>query len=89
MRKTFSESMQLLDEVSKNNKAWYFRDVKVGYFGYTFEIRLEQKKREEEIDQDITHIRTQIDLLMKRLVASSEKANDVEKQSGRSRHRSS
>lgn len=50
MRKTFSESMQLLDEVSKNNKAWYFRDVKVGYFGYTFEIRLEQKKREEEID---------------------------------------
>ncbi|KAK4707280.1 hypothetical protein R3W88_033127 [Solanum pinnatisectum] len=28
MRKSFAESMQLLDEVSKNNRAWYTRDAK-------------------------------------------------------------
>ncbi|XP_049358913.1 uncharacterized protein LOC125823612 [Solanum verrucosum] len=33
MRKSFSESMQLLDEVSKNNRAWYTRDAKVGELG--------------------------------------------------------
>lgn len=27
MRKPFAENMQLLDKVSKNNRAWYFRDT--------------------------------------------------------------
>ncbi|XP_049360826.1 uncharacterized protein LOC125825538 [Solanum verrucosum] len=44
MRKPFAESMQLLDEVSKNNKAWYTRDAEVGELGYTFERSTKQRK---------------------------------------------
>lgn len=43
MRKPFSESMQLMDEVSKNNKAWYTRDAELGDLGYTFELSADQK----------------------------------------------
>ena len=77
MRKPFAESMQLLDEVSKNNRAWYTRDAKVGELGYTFELSAEQMKREEERDQDMAHMRTQIDLLTKHIVAKFEKVNAV------------
>ncbi|KAH0716567.1 hypothetical protein KY290_012724 [Solanum tuberosum] len=73
MRKPFSESMQLMDEVSKNNRAWYTRDAEVGDLGYTFELLAEQRKREEERDQDMAHMRTQIDLHTKHIVSKSEK----------------
>jgi len=77
MRKPFAESMQLLVEVSKNNRAWYTRDAEVGELGYTFEISAEQRKREEERDQDMAHMRNQIDLLTKHIVAKFEKVNVV------------
>ncbi|KAH0781469.1 hypothetical protein KY290_001067 [Solanum tuberosum] len=77
MRKPFLESMQLMDEVSKNNRAWYTRDVEVGNLGYIFELSAEQRKREEEMDQDMAHMRTQIDLLTKHIVSKSEKVNAV------------
>ncbi|XP_049394761.1 uncharacterized protein LOC125859068 [Solanum stenotomum] len=80
MRKPFAESMQLLDEVSKNNRAWYTRDAEVGELGYTFELPADQRKREEERDQDMAHMRTQIDLLTKHIVAKSEKVNVVGQQ---------
>uniref|UniRef100_M1DMN1 Integrase core domain containing protein n=1 Tax=Solanum tuberosum TaxID=4113 RepID=M1DMN1_SOLTU len=72
--------MQLLDEVSKNNRVWYTRDAEVGELGYTFELSPEQRKREEERDQDMAHMRTQIDLLTKHIVAKSEKVNVVGQQ---------
>uniref|UniRef100_M1DN99 Integrase core domain containing protein n=1 Tax=Solanum tuberosum TaxID=4113 RepID=M1DN99_SOLTU len=72
--------MQLLYEVSKNNMAWYTRDAEVGELGYTFELLAEPRKREEERDQDMAHMRTQIDLVTKHIVAKSEKVNDVEHQ---------
>ncbi|XP_015166978.1 uncharacterized protein [Solanum tuberosum] len=77
MRKSFAESIQLLDEVSKNNRAWYTRDAEVGEFGYKFELSAEQRKKEEERDQDMAHMRTQIDLLTDHIVAKSEKVNAV------------
>uniref|UniRef100_M1DH23 Integrase core domain containing protein n=1 Tax=Solanum tuberosum TaxID=4113 RepID=M1DH23_SOLTU len=77
MRKPFSESMQLMDEVSKNNRAWYTRDAEVGDLGFTFKLSAKQMKREEEMDQDMTHMRTQIDLLTKHIIASFEKVNVV------------
>ncbi|KAH0661284.1 hypothetical protein KY284_026215 [Solanum tuberosum] len=73
MRKPFSESMQLMDDVSKNNRAWYTRDAKVGDLGYKYELSAEQRKREEDRDRDIAHMRTQIDILTKQLVSKSEK----------------
>ncbi|KAH0661757.1 hypothetical protein KY284_026688 [Solanum tuberosum] len=77
MRKPFSESMQLMDEVSKNNRAWYTRDAEVGDLGFTFKLSAKQMKREEEMDQDMTHMRTQIDLLTKHIIATFEKVNVV------------
>ncbi|KAK4713594.1 hypothetical protein R3W88_019501 [Solanum pinnatisectum] len=74
MRKPFSESVQLLDEVSKNNRAWYTRDAEVRDLGYTYELSVEQRKREEERDQDMAHKRTQIDILTKHLVSKSERS---------------
>ncbi|KAK4708460.1 hypothetical protein R3W88_029385 [Solanum pinnatisectum] len=80
IRKLFAESMQLLDEVSKNNRAWYTKDVEVGELGYTFELLADQRKREEERDQDMEHMRTQIDLFVKHIVTKYEKVNDVGQQ---------
>ena len=51
--------MQLLDEASKNNRAWYTRCEDVGDLGYTFELSDEQKNREEERDKYMAHMRTQ------------------------------
>ncbi|XP_049358865.1 uncharacterized protein LOC125823547 [Solanum verrucosum] len=79
-RKPFSESMQLLDEVSKNNRAWYTRDAKVGELGYTFERSAEQRKREEERDQDMAHMWTQRYLLIKHIIAKYEKVNAMGQQ---------
>jgi len=62
MTNPFSESTQLMDEMSKNNRAWYTRDAEVGDPWYTYELSAEQRKREEERDQDMAHMRTQIDL---------------------------
>ncbi|KAH0764807.1 hypothetical protein KY285_000678 [Solanum tuberosum] len=77
MRKPFSERMQLMDEVSKNNRAWYTRDAELGDLGCTFELSAEQRKREEERDQDMAHMRTQKDLLMNHIISMSEKVNVV------------
>lgn len=58
-KKQFTESMTLLDEASKNNRAWYTRYEEVGDLGYTFELSAEQKNREEERDKYMAHMRTQ------------------------------
>ncbi|KAH0715119.1 hypothetical protein KY284_008024 [Solanum tuberosum] len=47
IRKPFSESMHVMDEMSKNNRAWYTRDAEVGDLGFTFEISPEQYRRKE------------------------------------------
>ncbi|XP_015169946.1 uncharacterized protein [Solanum tuberosum] len=65
MRKTFSESMQLLDEVSKNNRAWYTR------------VAEEERRRKGSVHG--TH-EDPIDLLTKHIVAKSIKVNAVGQQ---------
>ncbi|KAH0665341.1 hypothetical protein KY285_026547 [Solanum tuberosum] len=80
MRKPLVLSMQLLDEVSKNNRAWYTRDAEVGELRYTFKVLAEQRKREEERDQDMAHMMTQIDLLTKHIVTKSEKDLDLDEE---------
>ncbi|XP_015158637.1 uncharacterized protein [Solanum tuberosum] len=52
-------------------------DAKVGDLGYTFEHSAEQRKREEERDKDMAHMRTQIDLLTKHIISKSKKVNAV------------
>lgn len=70
--------MQLVDELSKNNKVWYTRDAKVGDLGHTFVLSSEQRKREEKRDQDMAHMKTQIGMLTKHIVSKSKKVNVVE-----------
>lgn len=40
-------------------------DAEVGLLGYILELLVERRNREEERDQDMAHMRTQIDLLTK------------------------
>lgn len=76
MARTFQEATIILDQVSKNNWAWYTRDS--DSTGFIFEISVEQKLREEEQDQDMAHIKTKLDLLTKRLLSRGlEKVIDV------------
>jgi len=69
MRKPFLEIMLIMDEVSKNNRALHTRDAEVEDLRLTFELSAEQKKREEERDKDMAHIRTQMDLLTKKIMS--------------------
>lgn len=68
--------MQLLDEASKNNRAWYTRYEDVGDLGYTFELSDEQKNREEERDKYMAHMRTQ-QICWQRILSKYEKVNVV------------
>ncbi|KAH0743050.1 hypothetical protein KY290_031043 [Solanum tuberosum] len=58
MRKPFAEIMQLIDEVAKNIRAWHTRDAEMEDLGVTFELSVEQRRREEQRDQDMAHMRT-------------------------------
>ncbi|XP_049375590.1 uncharacterized protein LOC125840657 [Solanum verrucosum] len=75
MRKLFLEIMILM--VSKNNRAWHTRAAEVGDLGFTFELSTEQKKWEEQKNQDMAHMRNQMDLLTKHIMSGSEKVNIV------------
>ena len=77
MRKAFAQIMQLLDEVSKNNRVQYTRDEEVLELGYTYEMLVEQRKKEEERGQDMAHLRTQIYLLTNNILSKSKKDNDM------------
>ncbi|KAK4729636.1 hypothetical protein R3W88_022624 [Solanum pinnatisectum] len=77
MRKPFADIMQLMDKVAKNNRACHTRDAEVEDLEVTFGLSAEQRRREEERDQDISHMQTQMDLLTKHIMASFEKVNAV------------
>lgn len=49
MRNPFAVSMQLLDEVYKNNRAWYTRDAKVGELGYTYEMSTKRQEKKKKL----------------------------------------
>lgn len=67
--KPFPEIMVVMDEVSKNNRAWHTRGAEVGDLGFTFELSIGQIKREKERDQNMAHMKTQIDILTKHLIS--------------------
>ncbi|XP_049392846.1 uncharacterized protein LOC125857197 [Solanum stenotomum] len=53
IRKPFSKSMQLMDEVSKNNRAWYTREVEVGDLGF--------EDQDVDLDEEANYLRNQED----------------------------
>ncbi|KAH0751834.1 hypothetical protein KY285_004982 [Solanum tuberosum] len=66
-----------MDEVSKNNRAWNTRYDEIRNIGFTFEVSVKHRKREEERDQDMAHMKIQIDILKKHLVDGQDKVNLV------------
>ncbi|KAH0716673.1 hypothetical protein KY290_012935 [Solanum tuberosum] len=77
MTKPFLEIMVIMNEVSKNNRACHTIDVEVRYLRFTFELSVEKRKREEEWDQDMAHLKSQMDLIMKHLTTGQETVNAV------------
>ncbi|KAH0707898.1 hypothetical protein KY290_011723 [Solanum tuberosum] len=52
------EIPELMDEMTKNNRAWHTREAEVEDLGVTFELSVEQRRREAKRDQDMAHLRT-------------------------------
>ncbi|KAH0633262.1 hypothetical protein KY284_036048 [Solanum tuberosum] len=68
---------RLMDEVAKNNRARHTMKAEVEDLGVTFEVSAEKRRREEERDQDMNHMRTHMVLLTKHIMEGSEKVNVV------------
>ncbi|KAH0709479.1 hypothetical protein KY284_010906 [Solanum tuberosum] len=77
MRKMFLEIMVIMDEVSKNNGAWHTGHADAEDVVFTFELSADQRKREEGRDEDMAHMKTQMDLITKHLTVSQEKVTAV------------
>ncbi|PHT48005.1 Sulfate transporter 1.3 [Capsicum baccatum] len=66
---TFIQASDMLDRMTKQSKAWHTRDSEVASSTISIGMTAEQRQREEERDQDMEHIKTQIDLLTKHLLS--------------------
>uniref|UniRef100_M1DB63 Uncharacterized protein n=1 Tax=Solanum tuberosum TaxID=4113 RepID=M1DB63_SOLTU len=79
---------KLMDEVAKKNRAWQTRDAEVEDLEVTFGLSNEQRRRDEERDQDMAHMQTQMDLLTKHIMelklksGAQEEAGFVETEEG-------
>ncbi|PHT29434.1 hypothetical protein CQW23_30970 [Capsicum baccatum] len=68
MNLTFGQASNMLDRIMKQSKAWHTRDSEVAIPTLPIGITADQRRREEEPDQDMTHLKTQVDLLTKHLL---------------------
>ncbi|KAM3270973.1 hypothetical protein P3S67_029175 [Capsicum chacoense] len=59
----------MLDRMNKQSKAWHTRDSVVASPTVSGSITAEQRRKEEERDQDMAHLKTQMDLLTKHLLS--------------------
>lgn len=65
---TFTEAVDMLERMTKTSRAWHTRDSMVVSNTGSSVILVEQHRREDDHDQDMAHIKTQMDLLMKHLL---------------------
>ncbi|PHT60107.1 hypothetical protein CQW23_02470 [Capsicum baccatum] len=66
---TFNEASGMLDRMTKQSRAWHTRDSKIASSTIYIGMTAEQRQREEESDQDMAYIKTQMDLLTKHLLS--------------------
>ncbi|PHT35976.1 hypothetical protein CQW23_23676 [Capsicum baccatum] len=66
---TFVQASDMLDRMTKQSRSWYTRDSEVASSTVSFGMTAEQRRRQEDRDQDMAHIKMQMDLLTKHLLS--------------------
>lgn len=66
---TFNEATELLDRLTKISRPWHTRDSQVASNTYSSGMTVEQHRREEKQNQDMSHLKTQMDFLTKYLIS--------------------
>lgn len=62
---SFYDASDMLNRMTKQSRAWYTRESVVASPTISIGISTEQYLRDKERDQDMAHIKTQMDLLTK------------------------
>ena len=65
MELTFTKVVEMLERITKTSRACHTRDVVVTRNTGSSVISAEQRRRKEKHNQDMAHMKTQMDLLMK------------------------
>ncbi|KAF3632447.1 hypothetical protein FXO38_26157 [Capsicum annuum] len=79
---TFPEASEILEKMTKQSQAWNTRDSVVASPTVSGGITAEQCRRDEERDQDITHLKMHMDLLTKHLISVDEVVDDEPEEGG-------
>ncbi|PHT49908.1 hypothetical protein CQW23_09655 [Capsicum baccatum] len=66
---TFVQANDMLDRMTKQSRAWHTRDSEVASSTISIGMTAEKRRREEEHDQDMAHMKMQMDLLTKHLLS--------------------
>ncbi|PHT28149.1 hypothetical protein CQW23_32251 [Capsicum baccatum] len=66
---TFGQASNMLDRMTKQSRAWHTRDSEVASPTLSIGMSADQRRREEEREQDMAHMKTQLDLLTKHLLS--------------------
>ena len=74
---TFGQASNMLDRMTKQSRAWHTRDSEVASPTLSIGMSADQRRREEERDQDMAHMKTQMDLLTKHLLGRTEKVKSI------------
>jgi hypothetical protein len=74
---TFGQASNMLDRMTKQSRAWHTRDSEVASPTLSIGMSADQRRREEERDQDMAHMKTQMDLLTKHLLGKTEKVKSI------------
>ncbi|PHT35853.1 hypothetical protein CQW23_23553 [Capsicum baccatum] len=69
MNLTFVQASNMLDRMTKQSRAWHTRDSEVASSTVSFGMTAEQRRRQEDRDQDMAHMKMQMDLLTKHLLS--------------------
>lgn len=71
MAHTFMSRIKILDIMTKTSRAWNTSYSKVAIHTYIVGVSTEQCRREKKHDQDMTHIKTHMDLLIEYSLSGS------------------
>lgn len=75
MKQTFARDLEFLDEMTKIHRAWYTRDDMVT--PHTFVLTNEQIQKNQERDENMAKMLTQLDLLTKHVMESQKSMNAI------------
>ncbi|PHT51794.1 Cytochrome c oxidase subunit 3 [Capsicum baccatum] len=80
---TFGQASNMLDRMTKQSRSWHTRDSEVASPTLSIGMTADQIRREEECEQDMAHMKTQLDLLTKHLLSGKTEKVKAVAQKGR------